>query len=98
MGPPDFVKRMLDFNRLLEGENRDSNDPEDAAHWHAVYRELIAFKERLLSSTKQEIKKLPETRQELGAHDVPFLEAELNRLRRGLDFWSERLPKRDKPR
>jgi len=37
MEPPDFAKRILNFNRLLEGENRDSYEPDDVRHWRAVY-------------------------------------------------------------
>ena len=91
MDPPDFLKRMLDFNRVLDGENRQSKHPDDAEHWHAVYSELVGFKTGLLEATREEIERTPETAAELGAHDIPFLEAELQRLRGGLEFWSERL-------
>src|SRR5256885_2886101 len=35
----DFVQRMVNFDRLMEGENRDSGDPDDIEHWCAVYAE-----------------------------------------------------------
>jgi len=92
MEPPDFMKRMLDFNRLMEGENRDSTHPDDIEHWIAVYSDMIAFKERLLSETREQIEKVPETGKELAGHDIPFLEAEMERLRRGLAFWEEQQP------
>lgn len=91
MDVPDFAKRMMNFSRVLDGENRDSKNPEDARHWRAVYTELVAFKEKLLADTRQEIQKVPETEPELGGHDVPFLEAETARLRGGLEFWESRL-------
>ncbi|MDQ6714243.1 MAG: hypothetical protein M3Z28_13810 [Candidatus Dormibacteraeota bacterium] len=90
MEPPDFRKRMTDFNRLLEGEDRDSADPEDARHWRAVYGDLVRFKEELLGRTRAHIEEVPATKKELGGVDVPFLEAEMQRLQRGLAFWKTR--------
>lgn len=81
---------MADFNRLLEGENRESSHPEDAEHWYLVYKDLVTFKESLLAQTKTHINEVPETRGELAGHDVPFLEHELGRLRSGLAFWAAR--------
>ena len=93
MEPPDFLKRIIDFDRLMEGEKRETTDADDIAHWSAVYRDMIAFKERLLSETREHIEKVPETDKELGGNDIPFLEAEMQRLRRGLEFWESRQPK-----
>ena len=90
MEPPEFAKNILDFDRLLEGENRQSAHPDDIEHWVAVYSDLVAFKEHLLGQTKSHIHQVPETKPELGTNDVPFLEAELGRLRSGLEFWSAR--------
>jgi len=45
MEPPNFLKRIVDFSRLMEGENRDNYDAHDIAHWRAVYTDLIRFKE-----------------------------------------------------
>ncbi|TMF12944.1 MAG: hypothetical protein E6I37_06045 [Chloroflexi bacterium] len=90
MEPLDFTKRIIDFNRLMEGENRDSHDAHDIAHWRAVYREMIAFKEQLLAQTREQIRKVPETQKELGGLDIPFLTAEMQRLKRGLEFWESR--------
>lgn len=90
MDEPEFLKQIVDFDRLLQGENRQSTHPDDIEHWYAVYSDLVAFKEHLLGQTKSHIHQVPETKPELGAHDVPFLEAELGRLRSGLAFWSAR--------
>ena len=90
MEPPDFMKRIIDFNRLLEGENRDSYDADDVRHWRAVYTDLVAFKETLLGKTREHIEQVPETKRELAGVDLPFLEAEMQRLRRGLEFWKSR--------
>jgi hypothetical protein len=90
MEPLDFTKRIIDFNRLLEGENRDSYDPDDVRHWRAVYTDLVSFKEELLRQTREHIERVPETKKELAGADIPFLEAEKQRLRRGLEFWESR--------
>jgi hypothetical protein len=87
MEPPNFLKRIVDFNRLMEGENRDNYDASDIAHWRAVYSDLIRFKEQLLGQTRDHIQNVPDTKKELAGVDVPFLEAEMDRLRKGLAFW-----------
>jgi hypothetical protein len=52
MEPPDFLKRLVDFTRLMEGENRVNYDAADIAHWRAVYADLVRFKEGLLGETR----------------------------------------------
>jgi hypothetical protein len=90
MEPPEFLQRIVDFNRLLEGENRDNYDADDVRHWRAVYTDLVRFKEELLGQTRQHIEQVPDTKKELAGVDIPFLEAEMQRLRRGLEFWKFR--------
>ena len=87
MEPPDFLKRIVDFTRLMDGENRDNYDDADIAHWRAVYADLVRFKEQLLNQTRDHVEKVPDTKKELAGVDVPFLEAEMERLRKGLAFW-----------
>jgi len=87
MEPPDFLKRIVDFTRLMEGENRDNYDAADIAHWRAVYADMVRFKEQLLGQTRDHIEKVPDTQRELGGVDIPFLQAETERLRKGLAFW-----------
>lgn len=87
MEPLDFTKRIVDFNRLLEGENRENYVADDVRHWRAVYNDLVRFKEDLLSQTREHLQQVPETQKELAGIDIPFLEAEMQRLRTGLAFW-----------
>jgi hypothetical protein len=87
MEPPDFLKRIVDFTRLMEGENRDNYDADDIAHWRAVYADMVRFKEQLLGQTRDHIQRVPDTQRELGGVDIPFLQAEMERLRKGLAFW-----------
>jgi hypothetical protein len=93
MEPPEFTKRIIDFNRLLEGENRGSYSEDDVRHWRAVYADLVRFKQDLLGETREHIKQVPETKKELGGIDLPFLEAEMERLQRGLAFWESAKPR-----
>src|SRR5438270_14060223 len=88
MEPPDFTKRIVDFDRLLEGENRDNYTADDARHWGAVYSDLVRFKEDLLSQTREHVQQVPETTRELDGIDIPFLMAEMKRLQGGLAFWN----------
>jgi hypothetical protein len=87
MEPPDFLNKIVNFKRLMEGENRDNYDASDIAHWRAVYTDLVRFKEQLLGQTRDHVQKVPETKKELAGVDIPFLEAEMERLRKGLAFW-----------
>jgi hypothetical protein len=87
MEPPDFLQRIVNFGRLMEGENRDNYDANDIKHWRAVYNDLVRFKEQLLGQTREHIQKVPDTHKELAGVDIPFLEAEMERLRKGLAFW-----------
>jgi hypothetical protein len=45
----------------------------------------------MLEDTLQHMTAVPSSERELGENDIPFLEAEMNRLQRGLTFWEERL-------
>jgi hypothetical protein len=97
MRQADFKERITDFDRLMEGENRESTDPDDVEHWYAVYSDLLGFKRQLLAEIKRHIQVVPETTRELGGNDVPFLEAEMRRLASGLEFWEGRRKKRNRP-
>ncbi|MDQ6708922.1 MAG: hypothetical protein M3Z11_00050 [Candidatus Dormibacteraeota bacterium] len=90
MGIDERFKGLLDFSRLMDGENRASKDPDDVDHWRAVYADLVGFKHKMLADTHQHIASVPASEKELGKNDVPFLEAEMERLQRGLEFWENR--------
>lgn len=92
MDPENAVRRAIDGDALLEGEDPESPHLEDAEHWVNVYRELIAFKQSLLDSTNHDTKQLehPEARQEAASVDGTILRAELERFRRRVAFWEER--------
>ena len=81
----------LAADELLEGEDPYTQHAQDARHWVAIYRELIAFKANVLARVKAQVRSLPATsRLEATATDVPIIEAQLERYRRRLEFWFER--------
>lgn len=79
-------------DRMQPGENPNSGLPEDAAHWSAVYEELIRFKRGLLNEIEQKMEADadPAVGDEL-EHDRGILRSELDRLTLHHAFWSERV-------
>ena len=76
---------------LLEGEDPETQYAQDARHWVAIYRELIAFKSNVLARVQAQVRKLPAaSRAEATSADVPLIEAQLNRYRRRLELWYEK--------
>jgi DNA-binding response OmpR family regulator len=78
-------------DNLLEGEDPDTQYGQDARHWVAIYRELIAFKSNVLARMQARVRRLPASaRAEDSAEDVAILEAQLVRYRRRLEFWYQK--------
>jgi len=78
-------------DRLLEGEDPRTVFPQDARHWIAVYREMIGFKEDLLSRIRNLLAGLPAAaRHDEMDSDLGLLEDQLQRYRRRLEFWYAR--------
>jgi len=76
---------------LLEGEDPDTQYAQDARHWVAIYRELIAFKTNVLARVHAQVRRLPAAaRAEATGPDVLIIEAQLERYRRRLEFWYQR--------
>jgi tRNA/tmRNA/rRNA uracil-C5-methylase (TrmA/RlmC/RlmD family) len=75
----------------MRGENPDTTYVEDAEHWSGVYKELLAFKQDLLTFTKERIARMkPPASNELATTDLVIMEAEHDRLRVRFDFWEAR--------
>lgn len=85
-------ERAADPDRLLDGEDPESVDPDDVAHWIAVYTELLQAKASMLAALNERLAVTtePDARHEIAATDVVVLERELQRFQRRLDFWRER--------
>ena len=78
-------------DNLLEGEDPDTQYAQDARHWVAIYRELIAFKSNVLARAQARMRKVPaSSRAEASTQDNAILEAQLVRYRRRLEFWYEK--------
>lgn len=81
-----------DPDRLLPGEDPESTYLDDARHWIEVYRELLAYKERLLAVADEMLDRPPEepAGQEIAETDLVLMTAERARFADRLDYWSRR--------
>jgi hypothetical protein len=87
----EAARRSLDPDRLLPGENPESREQEDAAHWVRVYQELKETKETLAADLTAALERSGEAaRAELESVDVVLIQFQLQRFRRRLRYWSER--------
>jgi hypothetical protein len=83
--------RVAQADRLLEGEDPSTFFKQDARHWIAVYRQMIAFKDELLGRMRASARTLPPSgRQDVMEHDVAVIEQQLMRYRRRVEFWFAR--------
>jgi hypothetical protein len=90
--PAGPIERAVDYNRLLEGEDPASRDPEDALHWLRVYEELYRFKAELVMQARRHLADLPPAAQrEIKETDLAIMLTESERLYGRLQFWKERL-------
>jgi hypothetical protein len=78
-------------DRLLPGEDPETPHPDDVQHWIRVYAELLESKTRILDVTLQERQRRTGTiaEDEL-ERDRAIMVAEMERLRRRLQFWQSR--------
>ena len=85
--------KEVDPDRLLEGEDPTTPHPEDARHWMQTYRELLAFKKRMLSVAGEAAKHpwKESAAREVASTDLVTLKAEQARFKRRLEFWKGRL-------
>jgi hypothetical protein len=88
----DAALRAVDSERLLPGEERDlrRDDPGDAAHWVAVYGELLDFKRDLISRLAGRIDTASDAARTELDNDLLLLIAEESRLAQRHLVWSER--------
>jgi DNA-binding response OmpR family regulator len=78
-------------DRLLEGENPMTMYKQDARHWIAVYRQMISFKDELLTRIRAQVGTLPpQGRRDVMENDVSIIEIQLDRYRRRIEFWYAR--------
>ncbi len=64
--------------------------PQDTRHWINVYREMIAFKDDLLTRVSGDLRHVSAAAKVDLNDDVKLIEAQLRRYRRRLEYWVER--------
>jgi hypothetical protein len=86
------AENEVDPNRLLDGEDPNSAQADDAQHWADTYRELLAVKERLLGAAEEAVDEPFEkdAAREVASTDLTALKAERARIKRRLAFWEKR--------
>ena len=89
--PEQAAQDAVDPDRLLPGEDPGTTDSEDVDHWTAVYAELVGFKEEMLATARRHVAAMQgAAAEEVVRTDLEIMEAEAERLRRHLRYWSGR--------
>ncbi|MDQ6884211.1 MAG: hypothetical protein M3077_08260 [Candidatus Dormibacteraeota bacterium] len=85
------AQQGADPERLLDGEDPDTLQVHDADHWIRVYRDLLEFKQRLLSSAQEMVPAMDvAARHEVGQTDMIAMDAEATKFQRRLEYWQAR--------
>ena len=87
----EAVDKMVDRERLLEGEDPDTTNRSEAVHWLWVYGELLGFKRDVTNEAETKASALPAAALEEVDTDLTLLDAERRRLERRYRFWSARV-------
>ena len=87
----EAVDKIVDRERLLEGENPDTTSRAEAVHWLWVYAELLGFKRDVTNEAESKGSALPPAALAEVDADLTLLDAERRRLERRYQFWSARV-------
>ena len=89
----DIAHQAADPERLLPGEDPQTQDIVVAERWQRTYEHLTKFKHFMLTETKRAAESADEegSASELRETDIPFLEGEHARLTQRRNFWSQRV-------
>jgi hypothetical protein len=87
----DALDKVMDPDRLLDGEDPSTTFLDDAKHWVHVYGELLEFKQNVVGEAETSADDLPDAAQPEADADLTILEAERQRLERRYQFWQTRL-------
>ncbi len=80
-----------DPDRLMHGENPETESPTQVAFWIAAYGELLIFKGQLLADVEVRLEGMSTAAaNEIRELDVAMLEIQRNRYRKRLSFWQAR--------
>jgi hypothetical protein len=78
-------------DRLLDGEDENSQHLDDAEHWVKVYAELLEFKRSVLATTEEHVGTMDvDASLEVQKTDLQALHAEALRFERRLIYWRGR--------
>ena len=86
-----LAQEALDPARHMEGEDLDSQSPEQAELWQDVYRELIQFESGLVETLSDSLALMSNPASiEIRELDLATLEGQQARYRDRLEFWRRR--------
>lgn len=85
------VDKMVDRERLLEGEPPDTSNRVEAVHWLWVYAELLGFKREVADQMKASAAGLPPAALPEADVDLTLVDAERRRLEARYKFWRRRV-------
>jgi DNA-binding response OmpR family regulator len=86
----DVREQATSDDRLLDGEDPGTKDPEVVRRWIAVYAELIAFKQDLISRIELEHRAADPAAKPEVSLDLDLVKREKARLEGRLSFWRSR--------
>ena len=89
----EAADKIVDRDRLLEGENPATTDRAEAVHWMWVYAELLGFKSDVTEAAESRGAVLPQAALDEVETDLTLLEAERQRLEQRYRFWAARVEK-----
>ena len=87
----EAVDKIVDQDRLLDGEDPGTTNRTEAVHWLWVYAELLGFKRDVVDEAETKGSSLPPAALEEVSTDMKLLEAERQRLERRYKFWRSRV-------
>jgi hypothetical protein len=77
-----------DLERLIRGEDPDSDSLAEARHWVLVYRHLVKLEQELFDLLARMIPSMPqEAQREAEETNLPLLASQVERYRHRLDYW-----------
>ena len=80
-----------DLERPIEGENPETDSPNEARHWVAVYSNLVELEQNLLDLLARMIPNMPrDAQREAEETNLPVLGSQIERFRHRLHYWSKR--------
>lgn len=83
---------QVEPDRLLAGEDEDTQHLDDAVHWVKVYVELLEFKRSVLATTEKHVGTMDaDAGAEVQKTDLKALHAEALRFERRLVYWRGRV-------